>query len=69
MLLHPDGKIYGNAAGRVFGFDPAEALTSGSAADTVEILFQGAGAHLTMDSYHNLYVAYASTDLLRIARR
>lgn len=68
LLVHPDGKIYGNAAGRVFGFDPTEALASGSAADTVKILFQGAGAHLTKDTYDNLYVAYTSTDLLRIAR-
>lgn len=66
LLLHPDGNIYGNAAGRVFAFNPRAALTTGSTEP--DILFQGAGPHLTTDVYGNLYTIYASTDLLRIAR-
>lgn len=69
MVTGTDGRIYGNVGGRVFGFDPAKALANGSTAGDLKIHFQGAGPHLTQDSYGNLYVPYDSTKLVRINPR
>ncbi|TWD84202.1 hypothetical protein FB561_5377 [Kribbella amoyensis] len=63
------GRIYGNAAGRVFGFDPARVLANGTTAGDLTTLFQGAGAGLTQDAHGNLYVPYNATRLLRIDPR
>lgn len=69
MVTGTDGRIYGNVGGRIFGFDPAKALANGSTAGDLKIHFQGAGPHLTQDSYGNLYVPYDSTKLVRINPR
>ncbi|ACQ81578.1 Carbohydrate-binding CenC domain protein [Beutenbergia cavernae DSM 12333] len=63
MILGGDGVVYGNAAGRVFAFDPAAALTDGP---DVRVLLTGANAGIAADGYGNLYVPYASTRLVRI---
>lgn len=66
MVAGTGGTIYGNAAGRVFGFDPDQAADTGSVAEAVDVLYDGAGAHLTLDDYDNVYVSHGITDLLRI---
>lgn len=65
LIVGDNGRIYGNAAGRVFGFDPAAALATGSTEGNLTILFQGAGVNITQDRYGNLYTTYG-TRLLRI---
>ena len=61
-----DGMIYGNVDGRVYGFDPAATVRTGSAASHLEVLYRGAGPHLTIDSYGNLYTRLGATEMLRI---
>ena len=68
-MLEQDGRIYGNAGGRVFTVDPARTLAEGSATSSLQILFQGARAGITTDGYGNLYVIVQSTRLLRIDPR
>lgn len=65
MTTASDGTVYGNAGGRVFGFDPAETLNDGSA-ENLQVLIDGAGPFLTIDDYGNLYTRDAATTLLRI---
>jgi hypothetical protein len=69
LIRGDDGRIYGNAGGRVFGFDPGRVLATGTTAGDLAITFQGAGAGLTQDGYGNLYVPYNATRLLRIDPR
>lgn len=65
MVLGQDGTVYGNAAGRVFSFQPDRTTSEDRVAD-LRVLYDGAGAHLTLDAYDNLYVSHGVTDLLRI---
>lgn len=58
-----DGTIYGNVTGRVFSFDP-EAMLAGEG--EVQVVYDGAGAHLTADEFGNLYTTWNSTSLLRL---
>lgn len=65
MLTTEDGTIYGNAGGRVFQVDPADAL--GGAGASVDVLFDGLSAGiLTVDELGNLYVRRGATGMLRI---
>ena len=69
MITNGDGRLYGNVGGRVFSFDPRSALREGNADASLRVLFDGAGPHITNDSYNNIYVPYQSTQLLRLNPR
>ncbi|GAB3757953.1 NHL repeat-containing protein [Microlunatus parietis] len=65
LVRHPNGTIYGIAGGRLFGFDPKRTLRAGSATATLKVLRpSGAGTHLVVDDYGDLY-SVAGPRLLR----
>ena len=66
MRTADDGRIYGNAGGRVFGFDPAGSLDGGSAEPNLDVLYDGAGPYLSLDDYGNIYTRHQATGLMRI---
>ncbi|MEQ4205802.1 hypothetical protein [Actinopolymorpha sp. B9G3] len=63
QMIIVDGTVYGNAAGRVFGFDP-EAMLAGDG--EIEVVYDGTGGGLTTDEYGNLYTIWNATSLLRL---
>lgn len=64
MLTGEDGKVYGNADGLAFAFDPAQALDSGSAQP--KVLLSEGGPLLTVDDHGNMYLRNGAVGLLRI---
>ncbi|HLT60747.1 MAG TPA: hypothetical protein VK020_06110 [Microlunatus sp.] len=60
MVLHPDGTIYGNAGGRLFGFDPKRTLRDASAEASLKIIAEGVGTHLALTDDGDLYTVSGS---------
>lgn len=68
MIMHPNGRIYGNAAGRVFTVDPRRTLADQSATGTLKIIAERAGTHLALADTGDLYTV-SGTRLIRISVR